>query len=120
IDADLGQEAIRPAVVAVLERLEVAPHATGAPGRIAGEAGDVVPVRVVRIDHDHGVVGGAAAQGARARIENPVDPGAVPRLAVFRILSLARLAAVVADRGGPRPRAGLAGAGVGAGHVVVV
>src|SRR5262249_25015101 len=35
-----------------------------------------VPVCVVRIDHDHGVVGGAAAQGARARIENPVDPAA--------------------------------------------
>src|SRR5262249_56184953 len=78
IDADLGQEAVRPAVVAVFELLEVSPHAAGAPGRIAGEAGDVVPVRVVRIDHDHGVVSGAAPPGTPARVENPLDAAAVP------------------------------------------
>src|SRR5262249_54041597 len=53
IDANLGQEAIRPAVVAVLELLEVAPHAVGAPGRIAGEAGGVVPLPVVPGVPDH-------------------------------------------------------------------
>src|SRR5262249_37594386 len=63
IDADLGQEAIRPSVVAVLELLGVAPHAAGAPGRIAGEAGGGGPVRGGGVGHDEWVCSGARAPG---------------------------------------------------------
>src|SRR5215467_4507984 len=120
IDADLGEQAIRPPVVTVLELLEVAAHAPGAPGGVPGEALDVLPVGVVGIDHDHGVVGGAAAQRARARIEDAVDAGAVPVVAILRILLLARLAAVVAHEEVPGHRVVLASEAVEGWHIVVV
>src|SRR5215831_5016948 len=120
IDADLGEQAIWPPVVTVLELLEVAAHGPGAPGGVPGKALDVLPVGVVGIDQDHGVVGGAAAQRARARIEDAIDAGAVPIVAVLRILLLARLAAVVAHEEVPGHRVILASEAVEGGHIVVV
>src|SRR4029453_17754898 len=104
IDADLGEQAIGPAMVTVLQPLEVSPHAPGAPGGIAGEACEVVPVRIVRIEEDHRVVGGAAAQGPRPRIEDAVHARACPRLAILGIPALGGAAPVVADEEVPAHR----------------
>ncbi len=48
---------------------------------------DVIPIRVVRIDQDHGVVGGAPAQRAGARIEDAV--------ARWHVVGVALLLAIV-------------------------
>src|SRR5258705_11003424 len=104
VEADLGEQAVRPAMVTVLQPLEVSPHAPGAPGGIAGEAGEVVPVRIVRIEEDHRVVGGAAAQGPRPRIEDAVDARALPRLTILGIPALGGIAPVVAAAQDPTPR----------------
>src|SRR5438105_3794074 len=55
-------------VPAVLQSLEVLPHVVAAPGRIAGELRDPVPVTAVRIDSDEGVMRRAAADRSRPRI----------------------------------------------------
>jgi hypothetical protein len=70
IDAEPRQPAMDRAMPAVLETLEVPPHGGRRPAAIPGQPGDVVPVRVLRIDEDHRVVRGAAAKRASTRIEN--------------------------------------------------
>src|SRR4029078_8571585 len=65
-------EAFGRPVALVLDPLEVLPHLSGAPRRIAGEVGDLIPVRVAGTDQNHRVVRGAAAEGACARIPDAV------------------------------------------------
>src|SRR5436309_15827619 len=83
--------------MAALQLLEIGAHGVGAPGAIAGELGDPVPVRVVRIDQDRGVVGGAAAERSGPWIENAVDRLAAPLRVVLRVALLFLLALVLAD-----------------------
>lgn len=52
----------------------------------------MIPVRIMRIDRDHGVVGGAAAKRARARIED-----AIALSDEFLIAFLSRNVAIVPD-----------------------
>ena len=64
--AELRQRAVARPIVAVLEPLEIRPHAARrATTAIAGEVGQLVPVGVVRTDEDHRVVRRAAAERRR-------------------------------------------------------
>ncbi len=72
---DFLEQSEERALMTVLHALEVPAHVAGAPGLVADELGDIVPVLVIRIDHDHGVVGGAAAKRPGARIEHAVALG---------------------------------------------
>jgi hypothetical protein len=56
------------------------------------QLGDVVPIRVMRIDHDHRVVRRASAERAGARV-----PHAVFRLDELVVLFLLRVVRIVAD-----------------------
>ena len=71
-----SSEARDAAVAALLQPLEVVAHGLGVPGLVAGQLGDAVPVAVVGVDEDHGVVRGAPAQRAGARVEDAVAPPA--------------------------------------------
>ena len=82
---NLARKPFERPMLAVLEALEVRAHVLGAPRRIAGQVGELVPVGVVRIDEDHRVVRRAAAERARARIPHAVDRLVVPLLQVLRI-----------------------------------
>ena len=68
----LLEPAIHRPMLAVLQTLEVLAHVIGLPGGIPGERGDVVPISIVRIEENHGVVGSAAAQGTSTRIEDAI------------------------------------------------
>ena len=100
-------------VLASLQALPVAPHVVGVPRLVVGAAGDVVPVDVVRDDGDHGVVRGAAAERAGARIEH-----AAVLLAVLLVALLVFL--VVVHVVIPRHLLLLAGEGVERRHAVLV
>ena len=53
-----------------LEPLKIRTHPRRRPVRIAGQIPNVIPVRVMRVDQDHGVVRGAPPPRARSRIED--------------------------------------------------
>ena len=72
-------------------------HVLGAPRRVAGEIGELVPVGVVRVDEDHRVVRGAAAERGRARIQHAVDRLPSTSSRYFGSRPLPRLVGVVAD-----------------------
>ena len=57
-------------ISAALEALEILAHTPAAPGFVAGQFRDVVPVTVVGRDEDHRVMRGATTQRACARIED--------------------------------------------------
>ena len=88
----------------MLEAFEVAAHVLGAPGAVARDVGDGVPVLVVRIHEDQRVVRGAPAECAGARVEHTVHAFAVERLAVFRVPPLLLVVGVVADEEVPPHR----------------
>jgi hypothetical protein len=102
-------------VVAGLQLLEPAAHLRRPPAAVAGGRSDAVPVGVVRIDGDHRVVRGAAAERARARVEDAVLLG-------HELLVPLLLGAVVevADVDGPAHPGVLARAAVEGRHPVVV
>src|SRR5919109_877761 len=60
-------------MAALLDPLKVLTHPACAPRLIAGEVRDIVPVGVVRVNQDHGVMRGAAAErpGARVKYATP-------------------------------------------------
>ena len=69
-----------------IRRLDVQPlvhllyillHRVRAPAGVAGDVGDMLPVRAVRQDPDEGVVADAAAQDAGARVEDALRRGAI-------------------------------------------
>src|SRR6266699_1781425 len=104
VEVQHTQHAIGQPVPAVFHPLEVGPHVLGAPGAVARELGDVVPVGVVRIDGDHCVAGGAAPAGAGAGIEHAVDGLPVPVLGVLGVAFLSLVAAVVSNEEVPLHR----------------
>src|SRR5262249_22224683 len=59
-------------MLGVLQTFEILAHVIGLPGRIPGKRGDIVPISVVGIEENHGVVGSAAAQSASTRIEDAI------------------------------------------------
>src|ERR1700761_8836532 len=69
VDAEKTQQAIQWTVPAGFEALEIAPHIRCFPTRILSQAGDVIPILVLRVDEDHGVMRGASAEAARPRIK---------------------------------------------------
>jgi hypothetical protein len=87
VDAkELVEPAIERLMLAILQALEVLTHVLGFPGRIPGEPSDVVPIGVVGIDEDHGIVGGTASQGAGAGIENAIMLGAEVHITVLLLV----------------------------------
>ncbi len=115
IHAEMAQRPVDRPVVAVLQLFEIAAHRVGAPGGVAGALGDVVPVGVVRIDGDHRVMGGAAAQRAGARVED-----AVPLCHEFRVALLLHVIGIVPDEEVPAHGRVFAGKPMERRNVVVV
>ena len=89
IDPVPGEAAPQRAIAAILQPLPVPPHIGGAPGRIAGQRGDAVPVAVMRRYQDHRIVRGAAAQRAGTRVQNPLRTAlaVAPLLCVVGIMA---------------------------------
>ena len=85
-------------VLGALDAIEVLAHPPGAPAVIARDLGDVVPVALVRIHRDHGVVRGAAAERRGARIEDARRAG-IPGIApvVLRIALRPVVVGIVLD-----------------------
>ncbi len=110
----------KPAIVAVLHALIVLAHVLRTPRGIAGQLGEVVPVLVVRVDRDHGVVRRTAAQGAGPRVEHAVHPLAVAGLLVFGIAPLLLRIFVVANPEIPPQRVAFGGDAVKSRNVVIV
>ncbi len=120
IDAEPREEPLQRPVSAALEALEVAMHALGRPGGIAGQRRDRIPVRLVRIDQDHRIVRGAAAERAGARVEDAIDGAAVQRVAIFGVGSLGLVVVVVAHEKIPAHRLVLRGERMERRDIVVV
>src|SRR6184192_3966885 len=72
IDPEFRPESPKRTVIAVLQPLEVFPHRRRPPRAIARQFGEVIPVFVVRIDRDHGVVRAASAQTAVSRVKDAI------------------------------------------------
>src|SRR5271170_7249017 len=119
VDAQLVEPAINPSIMAILQPLEVAAHLACSPARVASQCRDAIPVRIMRIDQDHGIVGGTATQGPRSGIKHSVDITAIPTLPVIRIAALARVVAVVAYEEVPLQGLIFRSEGVKARHIVI-
>src|SRR3954453_632354 len=78
-------------VLAVFHPLPIPAHIRRAPGRVARQARDPVPIAVMRRDKDHRIVAGAAAERASPRIENPA-------VAAFWIAPLSGRVGVMLDK----------------------
>src|SRR5271170_7859009 len=73
VESKFCQQSVQPVVMAVLQALEVAPHIFTVPRLVASERRDAVPIGVMRIDEDHGIVRGAATKGSGARIQDAIN-----------------------------------------------
>src|SRR5206468_10675258 len=82
-----------------LQALEVLVHVPSLPGRVSHELGYILPVGIVRVDHDHRIVGSATAQGARPWIKH-----AVMRRSELRILTLLLIVGVMTHKEVPLER----------------
>jgi hypothetical protein len=103
-----------PVAITAFQLLIIFPHRGRVPGIVAGNLCDAIPVAVRRVHGNQGVVGSAAAEGAGARIENPV-------LArhEFRVTLLLLLVAVMANVIIPSKGLILGREAIEAGHRVV-
>ena len=104
IEPELRQPPVHGTVPAVLEPLEVSPHLVSRPALVACEFSDVIPVGVVRIHEDHGVVRGASAEGAGARVVDAVHARPARVFDELRVAPLPLLVAVVTDEERPGHR----------------
>ena len=119
ISPELAEHPFPPPVPAVLDSLEVGAHVIRAPGRIAGDVGDLIPVGVMRVDEDHRVVRRAPAERAGARVQDTVHLALVERGAELLVLVLAGIVLVVPDEEIPSQRFVLGRERVKRGNVVV-
>src|SRR5262245_14851196 len=107
----------KPAVMTVLHTLEVLAHVLCLPRGIARQVGKIVPILVMGIHCDHGIVGCTATQRPRSRIEYPwlsVD------LAMLDVFLLLLIIAVMSDPEIPANSITLRGNSVEAGDIVIV
>src|SRR5207249_9859205 len=88
-------------VLTVLHAPEVLAHVLCLPRRIARELGEVVPIPIVRIHQDHGIVRGAPAECSRTGVE---DPGLTVDRAVPWVPPLLRRIGIVTDPEVPSDR----------------
>ena len=119
----LSETAPRPLVIPMftpLDALEVAAHLFGAPGGIAGQIGDLIPVGILRVHEDHRAVRGAAAERGGPRVQHAVHLRAVDHVTVVRIARLRLLVAVMANEEIPSQTVVFGGHRMERGHVVVV
>ena len=114
VEAEPAPEPLERTMAAILDPFEVRAHVVGAPRRVAGQIGELIPVGVGRIDEDHRVVGGAAAKRAGARV-----PHTLLGRHVIRILLFLRGVLVVVNEEVPPHRLVLGGERMKRGHVVV-
>ena len=77
---------------AALEPLKIWTHPRRSPAWVAGQISNVIPVRVMRVDQDHGIMRSASPQSTGARIED-----AVARRLVVRVAPLLLFILVVPD-----------------------
>src|SRR5215475_2062280 len=107
----------KPAVMTVLHTLEVLAHVIRLPRGIACHVGKNVPILVMGIHCDHGIVGCTATQRPRPRIEYP---GLSVDLAMLDIFLLLLIIAVMSDPEIPANSVTLRGNSVEAGNIVIV
>ncbi len=113
IDTERVQPLLHRSIAAILELAKLRVHGIGRPARIPGQRRDVLPVGLVRVDEDHCIVRGAAAERAGARVEHTLRSR-------LRITRLPRRVGIVLDVEIPAQRLVLRGERVKGGHVVVV
>lgn len=82
----LVEEPAKLAIVTIFKPLVVVPHVGGTPRNITGEFGDLVPVTVMRVDKDHGIVARTAAKRACTGVKHAVLLGR--KLAVEALLGI--------------------------------
>ena len=88
------------AIAAALDPFEMALHGRGAPAGLAGDRRDLVPVGIVGAHDDHGVMHGAAAKAAQARIKHAAPFSVITPVAILkRIVVVMAHPVVVADIG---------------------
>src|ERR1035437_1905712 len=85
-------------MMAVFHSLEICPHAARTPACVASKRCNAIPIRIAGVEQDHCVVGCATAQGACARVENPIHSLAAPCFAIVRIAFLLLLVAVMTHK----------------------
>src|SRR5215471_10363582 len=107
----------KPAVMTVLHTLEVLAHVVRLPRGIARHVGKIVPILVMGIHCDHGIVGCTATQRPRPRIEYP---GLSVDLAMLDIFLLLLIIAVMSDPEIPANSITLRGNSMEAGNIVIV
>src|SRR5262249_25394084 len=107
----------KPAVMTVLHTLEVLAHVLRLPRGITRQVGKIVPILVMGIHCDHGIVGCTATQRPRSRIEYP---GLSVDLAMFEVFLLLLIIAVMSDPEIPANSVTLRGNSVEARNIVIV
>src|SRR5215468_11984072 len=107
----------KPAVLAVLHTLEVLAHVLRLPRGIARQVGKIVPILIMWIHGDHGIVGCTATQRAGPRIEYP---GLSVDLAMLDVFLLLLIIAVMSDPEIPANSVTLRGNSMEAGNIVIV
>src|SRR5262245_59859717 len=107
----------KPAVMTVLHPLEVLAHVLCLPRGIARQVGKIVPILVMGIHCDHGIVGCTATQRPRPRIEYS---GLSVDLAMLDVFLLLLIIAVMSDPEIPAHSVTLRGNSVEAGNIVIV
>src|SRR5215831_8898137 len=107
----------KPAVMTILHTLEVLTHVLCLPQGIARQVRKIVPILVMGIHCDHGIVGCTATQRPRPRIEYP---GLSVDLAMLDVFLLLLIIAVMSDPEIPANSVTLRGNSVEAGNIVIV
>ena len=94
---NLIQDLLAKAIIAMFHAFEILAHVLVAPGIVSRDLSDVVPIAVVRIDHDLSIVGRAAAQSSCSGIEHSVDLFAIRFFAILGGSLLLFLVRVMTD-----------------------
>src|SRR5215470_1609673 len=120
IESKLRQPAAKGTVMAVLDSFEILPHPLRSPTLVIGKSGNLVPVRTVRGNQDHCVVGSTPAERTRPRVEHSINALAFVSLEVFLIKFLLAAISVVTNKEVPLQGRIFRSEGVEGGDVVVL
>src|SRR3982751_984288 len=101
----LLQPAVHGSIATIFEPLKIPAHVSRAPRWVAREPCQVVPILVVGINREHGIMSGASAECTGARIQHSIDRLALKLPIVFGIAFLWLEVAVVPNEEVPlQPR----------------
>src|ERR1700756_3386429 len=84
--------------MAIFHPFEIRRHVLAGPTRVSGKVRDIVPVRFVGTDQNHGVVSRASTQGACAWVQYAIYTFVLEVLIVIRIKPLLSVVGVVTHK----------------------